>query len=120
VSIDALPFAPDRPAALREVRRILKPGARLATTVRTRKGGPSDWPALATDAGLTVEAAIAYRDHDPLWRRLHGSWLAHADGLRTELGERAAGNFLLEARLALARTEELPPAELLVLRRPGE
>jgi SAM-dependent methyltransferase len=118
VSIDALPFAPDRPAALREVRRILRPGARLATTVRTRKSGSSDWPALAADAGLTVEAATAYRDHDHLWRRLHGSWLAHAEDLRAELGERAAGNFLLEARLALARTEELPPAELLVLRRP--
>jgi SAM-dependent methyltransferase len=119
VSVDALPFAPDRPAALREARRILAPGARLAITVRTRPGGPGDWPALAVAADLEVEASEEYRDHDDIWRRLHGSWLAHEREMRAELGERAAENLLLEARQALARTEQPPPAELLILRRPA-
>jgi SAM-dependent methyltransferase len=119
ISIDALPFAPDRPAALREARRVLAPGARLAVTVRTRPGGPGDWPALAAAADLRVEASVEHREHDDLWRRLHGSWLSHEQEMRTELGDRAAANLLLEARTALARTEQLPPAELLILRRSG-
>ena len=40
--------------------------------------------------------------------------------MRVELGDRAAGNMLLEARLALSRTEQPPPAELVVLRRAPE
>jgi SAM-dependent methyltransferase len=119
VSIDAMPFAPDRPAALSEVARILVPGARLAMTGRIRPGS-GDWPAMAAAAGFDLEARVVYRDHDQFWRRLHGSWLAHQDEIRAEFSARAANNLLAEARLALARTEDLPPAELLVLRRPVE
>ena len=38
VSVDALPFAADRVAALAEARRIMVPGARLALTARVRPG----------------------------------------------------------------------------------
>ena len=38
--------------------------------------------------------------------------------LRGEVGDRAADNFISEARQALQRSEDLPPHELLVLRRP--
>lgn len=117
VSVDALPFASDRVAALREARRILAPGGRLALTVRVSPGGRGDWPAMAKSVGLAVEDSLVNRDHDTLWRRLHASWLAHESQLRAELGERAAGNLLLEARQALQRSEDLPPHELLVLRR---
>jgi SAM-dependent methyltransferase len=120
VSVDALPFAVDRVAALREARRILVPGGRLAVTVRVRPGGPGDWPAMATSVGLRVEGSLVNRDHDGFWRRLHGSWLAHESELLAELGDRAGGNLLVEARHALQRSDDLPPHELLVLRRPED
>ena len=118
VSVDALPFAADRVAALREVRRILAPGRRLALTVRVRPDSLSDWPVMARSVGLEVEDSVINRDHDEFWRRLHASWLAHESELRAEMGTRAADNFMVEARQSLDRTEELPPHELLVLRRP--
>ena len=121
VSVDALPFAPDRPAALREVHRILAPGGRCAVTLRSRPGvAGKDWPAMAEAAGLTVEEAIPNPYHDVHWPRLYEVWLAHADELRAELGERAAENLLAEARDGQARQwDGLPPPLLLVLRRPG-
>jgi SAM-dependent methyltransferase len=118
VSVDALPFAADRVAALREAQRILVPGGRLALTVRVRSGGPGDWPAIARSVGWEVEDSLVNRDHDEYWRRLHGSWLAHEPQLRSELGDRAADNLISEARQALERSEDFPPHELLVLRRP--
>lgn len=120
VSVDALPFAADRVAALREAQRILVPGGRLAFTARVRPGGRGDWPAMAASVGLQVEGSLVNRDHDEFWRGLHGSWLAHESKLHAELGDRAAGNLILEARQALQRSEDLPPHELLVLRRPKD
>jgi ubiquinone/menaquinone biosynthesis C-methylase UbiE len=118
VSVDALPFAADRVGALREALRILVPGGRLAVTVRVRPGGAGDWPAMARSVGWEVEDSLVNHDHDKYWRRLHGSWLAHEPQLRRELGDRAADNLISEARQALARSEDPPPHELLVLRRP--
>jgi SAM-dependent methyltransferase len=117
VSVDALPFAADRVAALREARRILVPGGRLAATVRVHPGGRGDWPAMAGSVGLMVEDSLVNREHDGFWRRLHTSWLECEAQLRAELGDRAAGNLIVEARQALQRSEGLPPHELLVLRR---
>jgi hypothetical protein len=94
------------------------PGGRLAATVRTRDGGGTgDWPAMATDAGFAVEASLPIPDSDEFWLRLYRSWLAHERELRAEMGDRATDNLLREARQALARTDEPPPAVLLVLRR---
>jgi SAM-dependent methyltransferase len=118
VSVDALPFAADRGAALREARRILVPGGRFALTVRTEPGGVGDWPAIARSAGFDVEYAVPNRDHDRHWSRLHALWLAHEAELRSEVGDRAAGNLILEATLAQQRSEPMPPPVLLVLRRP--
>jgi len=118
VSVDALPFAVDRLAALREALRILVPGGRLAVTVRVSPGGVGDWPAMARSVGWEVEDSLVNRDLDAFWRRLHGSWLAHEPQLRSELGDRAADNLISEARQALQRSENIPPHELLVLRRP--
>jgi SAM-dependent methyltransferase len=118
VSVDALPFAADRVAALREALRILVPGGRLAVTVRVRPGGAGDWPAMAGSVGWDVEDSLINHGHDAFWRRLHGSWLAHEPQLRSELGDRAADNLIKEATQALQRSVDLPPHELLVLRRP--
>jgi error-prone DNA polymerase len=78
--------------------RILVPGGRLALTVRIRPGR-SDWPAMARSVGLEVEDSLVLQEHDEFWGRLHASWLAHESDLRTELGDRAADNFIVEAQV---------------------
>jgi SAM-dependent methyltransferase len=120
ISVDALPFADDRPAALGEVHRILAPGGRCALTVRSRPGvAGKDWLSMARAAGLTVEETLPNPYHDEHWLRLYTLWLAHADELRAELGDRAADNLLAEARDGQQRQwDGLPPPLLLVLRRP--
>jgi ubiquinone/menaquinone biosynthesis C-methylase UbiE len=118
VSVDALPFATDRVAALAEALRILVPGGRLAFTARVRSGGASDWPAMAESVGLDIEDTVSVPRDDEHWRRLHGSWLAHESELRAELGDQAAGNLIAEATRSLAERADYPPAVLMVLRRP--
>jgi ubiquinone/menaquinone biosynthesis C-methylase UbiE len=117
VSVDAVPFAPDRLAALAEVRRILVPGGRFAFTGRLAPDGRNDWPAMAATVGLDVEQTLLYEGHDEIWHRLHSSWLEHETALRAELGDRAADNLMAEARQALGETTERPPVHLIVLRR---
>jgi SAM-dependent methyltransferase len=119
VSVDALPFASDRTAALVEARRILRPGARLAFTCRPGTDGRQGWHAMAAAAGLRVEDTATVPGNEEFWRRLHGLWLAHEAELRAELSERAADNFIREATHFQERRDELPPTVLLVLRRPA-
>jgi SAM-dependent methyltransferase len=119
VSIDAMPFAPDRTEALREARRILVPGGRLALTLRIGPGR-GDWPSMARSVGLDIEHSLVNQEHDEFWRRLHTSWLAHESELRSEVGDRAADNLVAEAQMALQRPTDLPPHRLLVLRRPAD
>jgi hypothetical protein len=116
VSIDALPFAADRSAALREAGRILVPGGRMVLTVREQPADADDWATMAARGGLDVEQSEAIENHEVFWQRLFTSWLGHAEELRAELGERAAGYLLLEANLprsALGKRRAL----LLVMRR---
>jgi ubiquinone/menaquinone biosynthesis C-methylase UbiE len=118
VSVDALPFATDRVAALAEARRILVPGGRFALTARVSPGGVGDWPAMAGSVGLDVEDQLDIPRDDEHWRRLHASWLAHESELRAELGDRTAGNLIVEATRSQEGRADVPPAVLLVLRRP--
>jgi SAM-dependent methyltransferase len=117
LSVDALPFSPDPPAALREAGRILAPGGRFVLTVREQPADADGWPATATAAGFDVELILDNTEHDGFWRRLFASFPENAAVLRAELGERAADNMMLEAELFLTKGFPERRAQLLVLRR---
>jgi ubiquinone/menaquinone biosynthesis C-methylase UbiE len=117
ISMDALPFAPDRAAALREVRRILRPGGRLVFTGRDPRPGMDRWEDLADSAGLEMESVFVNEDHDDQWRRLYALWLAHEDEIRLQAGDRAADNFMREANQGIDRSSSRR-ALLFVMRRP--
>jgi len=120
VSVDALPFADDRAAALREVRRILVPGGRAAVTVRERPAGADDWPTMSAAAGLEVEQSLENPHNDEHWQRLYRLWQAHEAQLRSELGDRATDNLMREVAEAGPRIRAGQPRPLLlVMRRPG-
>lgn len=97
LSADALPFAPDRDAALREVRRILVPGGRLVFTGMRRPGLRRTWDQRLTDAGFGIESAAASPIYRGYLRRLYPLIREHADGLRAELGEQVTADLLDEA-----------------------
>ncbi|MEU4625420.1 class I SAM-dependent methyltransferase [Actinoplanes sp. NPDC023801] len=117
LSVDALPFSPDRQAALREASRILAPGGRFVLTAREQPADVGSWPTMATAAGFDVELVLPNTEHDDFWRRLFASYPENAAALRAELGERAANNLMLEAEIALAKGLPKRQAQLLVLRR---
>jgi len=119
ISIDALPFAADQPAALREARRVLVPGSRLVLTLRQQPAGAHSWETMAADAGLEVEQCLVNENHHDFWLRLFESWRANEQELRTELGKRAADNLMLEANQPRSAITERP-AFLMVMRRPEE
>ena len=57
--------------------------------------------------------------HDEHWQRIYALWLANADDLPADLGDRTADNLLAEARKGQMRQwDGLPPPLLLVVRRP--
>ncbi len=116
VSIDALSFARSRPAALREVHRILAPGAVAAITAIERENLENDWRRIAASTDLYIENAIFNPHHDSHWNQLYALWLAHEPALRRELGPRAADNLLGEARECTGLPDGGRPM-LLVMRR---
>jgi SAM-dependent methyltransferase len=104
VSMDALPFAPDRDAALRELRRILRPGARAVFTGgRNLPGHPKyvpgrrSWEEYISAAGLELEAKLDRPEERGLWDRLNDLWESHEE-LRREYGDVDADAKLAEAR----------------------
>lgn len=105
VSMDALPFAPDRDAALRELGRILRPGARAVFTgidkhaehPRYDPGAPS-WQERIARSGLDLIEQRERPEEPGLWIRLYELWEKHEAQLRAEIGEDAAEDLLTEAR----------------------
>jgi ubiquinone/menaquinone biosynthesis C-methylase UbiE len=104
VSMDALPFSPDRAAALRELRRILKPGTRAVfTAVDKRPGharfdpGEPTWRERIGAAGLELEAERERPEESGLWRRLYELCEANEAGLRAQIGDAATDQLLREA-----------------------
>lgn len=88
MSVDALLFAPDKPAAFSEFARILVPGGRLLVTTWDFHGQPVNRPPQVSDHRPLLEAAgfdiLAY-DETPAWRerqtRTVELSLEHADEL---------------------------------------
>ena len=124
ICLDALAYYPNRVRALREVRRVLRPGGRLAlTALETTSGpvGPDDVPdyrALAEAAGLRV----VHHGTTPGWpdavQRTFQLWLDHADELRAEFEPSTATTLLDEAADVVARIGERQ--HILLIAQPGD
>ena len=77
VSVDGLPFAPDRDAALRELRRVLRPGARAVFTAakpaddQPKSSGTGAWPDRVAGAGLELDHDEPRPDVPSFWLRLY-------------------------------------------------
>ena len=105
VSVDALPFTSDRDKALRELGRIMRPGARAIFTgghilpghPRYVPGRPT-WEEHIAAAGLDLVAKIDRPEERGLWDRLNDLWETHADELRRENGDRDTDAKRAEAR----------------------
>lgn len=126
ISMDALPFAPDRTAAMVELHRILAPDARAVFTIAEVPPDPdktdtrglwTDWLAMFDAAGLRLEQ----RFEDPLrnqrWLTLYDLWIAHEAELRAAIGDEATDKLIEEANSADPLTRRTP--SLLVMRRAG-
>jgi SAM-dependent methyltransferase len=118
ICVDALSRATDRDQAVRELGRVLAPGARLVLTRALRRSAEPTWEEQARAAGLTVEHVDERPDEPGIWERLYRQWIDHADELRRDLGDVQAENMLQEAHRILPA---LPGrrAVLLTLRRPA-
>lgn len=102
--LDAVFFAPDRSAALREARRLLAPGGRYVLTApeRERPERPThvvDWTPLLEEAGFEVESKEEVPRFAEQLGRMYELWLEHLDEIRAEVGEKAAAGLEQEARL---------------------
>ncbi|MFF4694946.1 class I SAM-dependent methyltransferase [Streptomyces chattanoogensis] len=120
VCIDALGFAPNRLAALREIRRVLRPGGRMVLTSGGRRINPVSppWPEQAAAAGMELESEEE-RPHEPaMWRRLYQLWVKREADLRQHLGDQQADSMLMEARTR-SRSLENRRSVTVTLRRPG-
>jgi SAM-dependent methyltransferase len=105
VSMDALPFSPDRDAALAELRRILRPGARGVFTCAERlpgnplyKNGDPTWEERIKRSGLVLESAMERPEEPLLWQRLFELRAAYEHELRAEVGDEETEAMLREGR----------------------
>jgi SAM-dependent methyltransferase len=114
MSIEAFQYAPDKAAGLAEIRRILRPGGRVAFVAfevdpAKALGVPvlgvdpvRDYRPLLEAAGFQLDTY----DETPRWEeRVYGVFQAivdSADTLTAEMGERAAAAVIAEAMITLS------------------
>jgi ubiquinone/menaquinone biosynthesis C-methylase UbiE len=101
--LDALVFAPDRVAALREVRRLLRAGGRFVFSA-TEMPSPedqswvTDWQPLLAAAYLEVESKEEVPQYAERLQRMYDLWLENLQALQAELGAPMAARLEQEAR----------------------
>ena len=130
MSIEALQYAPDKRAAMTELFRIMRPGARLGFVcfeVEPAKveGLPvfgvdpiPDYGPLLDAAGFTVEA---YEETSGWEERVYATFTAVVDAaevIAAEMGEQAAAGLIAEATLTV-EVKPYPRRVLAVARRPA-
>jgi ubiquinone/menaquinone biosynthesis C-methylase UbiE len=122
MSVDALPFAPDPGAALREIHRILSVGGRLVFTAAQDRehepGSAGTWEQHLDDAGFDVETRMINSFHHEHFRQLYALWNEHADDLRAELRDVVANALLAEAA-GVDRLDHQDALLFVARRRPG-
>jgi ubiquinone/menaquinone biosynthesis C-methylase UbiE len=108
MSVDVLWMVPDRPAALREVARIVKPGARFVFTNWDRDLAPPGTPPPVPDhrpllraAGFEIETYEEVPEAEAKRRAVYERYVASEEALRRELSAEAVQSMLFEARRAL-------------------
>lgn len=91
MSVDVLWMVPDRPAALREVARIVKPGARFVFTNWDRDLAPPGTPPPVPDhrpllraAGFEIETYEEVRDAEAKRRAIYERYVASEEALQRE------------------------------------
>ncbi|WJV51660.1 class I SAM-dependent methyltransferase [Streptomyces flavofungini] len=119
ICIDALSRTGERPTALRELHRILRPGGRAVITRSVHRETRGPLTVQEEAAGFAVERVDVRPAEPHMWGRLYGLWLSHENELRDEVGDRETERMLAEARRQLPR---LPgrSALVLTLRRPAD
>jgi ubiquinone/menaquinone biosynthesis C-methylase UbiE len=123
--LDAVFFAEDRIAALREVRRIVRPGARYVFTADevekpTEPRHVKDWGLLLDAAGLELES----KEEIPRFReqlgRMYELWLENLDELAAAYGPERAERLELEARNVTPTLETRRPVFVVARVRVGQ
>ncbi|MDQ2739214.1 MAG: class I SAM-dependent methyltransferase [Actinomycetota bacterium] len=126
VSIDALPMAADRAAALSEVRRVLRPGGRAVFTCAEWHGDQplphprmaTRWAPLIADAALVLVDQFIDRGKQDRQLRKYKLWLEHETDLVERFGPTGLG-LLEEARKAPGLLTPNFRALLLTIQRPA-
>jgi ubiquinone/menaquinone biosynthesis C-methylase UbiE len=108
MSIDALWAVPDKASALREVARLLRPGARFIVTTWDFGIAPPDEPQVADhrpllhDAGFAVEAYEESATWEHYFRALVAGYQVARNDLAAEIGAAEAEKTLAHYRRRLA------------------
>jgi SAM-dependent methyltransferase len=111
MSVDVLWSVPDKAAALREIARILKPGARFAFTNWDRDRTPpgylpplGDHRPLLEEVGFAVERYEVQSDAE-LRRAYYERLVAAEEALTREMGAEPTARLIFEAKGTLGLTD---------------
>jgi ubiquinone/menaquinone biosynthesis C-methylase UbiE len=112
MSVDVLWMVPNRPAALAEVARIVKPGARFVFTNWDRDRSPPHTPPPVPDhrpllraAGFAIETYEEMPEAEQQRRAIYERYVASQEALAHEMGAEAARALQFEAERSLGRSD---------------